>query len=108
MNPNVFLFSSSQYLDVSENELNELPESFQYMSELGSLDVSSNNITSLPASFGPKQLKSFNAARNQITSLPPIFAECKEMEVLNLEGNPVDASFWSLVVNFTKLRELYH
>lgn len=76
------------------------------MIELECLIVSDNNILSIPSNFAPLELKVFRANCNQITTLPGGFSSCKHLEVLDLDGNPVDSSFWSVAGSFTKLHEL--
>jgi Leucine-rich repeat (LRR) protein len=86
--------------------LHELPESMQSMVDLVTLELSQNKLTVLPDDFAPPKLKSFIAMSNDIRYLPHSFANCKDLEVLNLESNPVDSQFWQLAGKFTRLREL--
>jgi Leucine-rich repeat (LRR) protein len=91
---------------LSENKIEELPVSVSEMTQLEFVNVGCNRLRELPVDFGPRNLKYFNASNNQLHRLPDGFRLCQNLEVLNLDGNILDASFWSMAGLFVKLREL--
>jgi Leucine-rich repeat (LRR) protein len=100
------IFSLLQRLELGDNKLEELPESIVLLGNLQHLLADSNRIASLPSPFVFEKLVSLSAKNNRLTELPASFKECWELEVLNLTGNPLKSSFWYLVSQLPKLREL--
>lgn len=77
-------------LSVSENELQEFPETCEAMQFLKTLDVSKNAINSIPASFLDQfnSLESLNASYNGLTKLPESQTDCNSnLTTLRLSHN---------------------
>ena len=92
------------HLDVSSNELRELPiEVFQIV-HLTRLDASRNKITSLPVSHSNgrgwdcPRLSELDVSSNRLTSLPSLLFLLPELKELNTNDNEVtevDVSVWT-------------
>uniref|UniRef100_A0A7S4JII4 Disease resistance R13L4/SHOC-2-like LRR domain-containing protein n=1 Tax=Odontella aurita TaxID=265563 RepID=A0A7S4JII4_9STRA len=94
-------------LDVSENNLRELPPSICRMRHLTELDVSSNSLMSLPPEIGNlTQLKALDASDNGIEFLPKSLTKCVRLEVLDLRSNPIGTIPGDLPLKLTRLRAL--
>ena len=78
------------------------------LSKLEVLNINSNEIKALPETATFSSLKTLEASNNFIRVLPLSMVYCKNIESLILEGNPLQASFWSFiaVAQFPKLTEL--
>ncbi|TFK49708.1 hypothetical protein OE88DRAFT_1632756 [Heliocybe sulcata] len=67
----ISLFGSLQTMDLHNNKLTSLPDTFADLTELVYLDLSQNSLTSLPANiFALPSLVHLNIAHNSLTSLP--------------------------------------
>jgi Leucine-rich repeat (LRR) protein len=95
-----------QYLLLADNKLEQLPATTDRLLALEKLDLNRNRITQLPSSFALPRLITLSATNNILTELPDSLKRCTMLECLNLEGNPVSASFWSLAAQLPNLREL--
>jgi len=91
---------------LADNKLEELPATMNRLLALEKLDINNNRIAQLPPSFALPCLTTLSAVNNILTDLPVPLRECTKLECLNLEGNPVGPSFWSLAAQLPKLREL--
>eukprot|EP00742_Colponemidia_sp_Colp-10_P010981 GILJ01012129.1.p1 GENE.GILJ01012129.1~~GILJ01012129.1.p1 ORF type:complete len:710 (+),score=124.52 GILJ01012129.1:74-2203(+) len=75
-------------LDLSHNELTELPEDIGNLKDLVSVMQSNNQLTALPVSlFLLANLKKLDTSHNLLQSLPPSFSSCTSLVELNLQGN---------------------
>ena len=75
-------------LDLSGNQLTELPESLGQLTQLQSLDLSDNQLTELPESLGQlTQLQSLDLSNNQLTELPEWLGKLRQLSSINLCGN---------------------
>lgn len=94
-------------LELKENYLKELPLTIDMISMLEKLLIDSNQIKELPRSFTFPRLHTFTAARNVLESLPDAIVNCKELEVLDVTGNPLmsKSNFGLLATELPKLRE---
>lgn len=67
----ISLFGSLQTVDLHNNKLTSLPDTFADLTELVYLDLSQNALTSLPTNlFALPKLVTLNVARNELTGLP--------------------------------------
>jgi len=88
-------------LDLSDNNLNSLPESIYNLQNLEVLDLGYNNLNSLPESICNLQnLKILDLSHNNLNSLPQSIWNLKNLEVLYLYRctnlNSLPESIWNL------------
>ncbi|MDP3531817.1 MAG: leucine-rich repeat domain-containing protein [Alphaproteobacteria bacterium] len=90
-------------LDLHNNQLISLPESFGNLIKLKTLRLSRTELTSLPNSLGNlTQLTSLNLSNNQLQNLPDSFDNLKQLTSLNLSDN----QFQNLPDSFDNLKQL--
>ena len=95
--------SALQTLDLGHNELKSLPESLSKLTALQTLDLTSNQLTSLPEHFGKlTALQTLDLTWNQLTSLPESFSQLTALQDLDLASNQLT----SLPEHFGKLSAL--
>ena len=94
-------------LDISDNKLLKLSESFGGLSNLDNLNISNIGLTELPISFGKlKKIRILNISGNNLTELNELFGEFTNLQLLNISGNKLTKlpkSIWKL----QKIEELY-
>ena len=78
-------------LDLSGNQLTDLPDSLGNLTALTTLDLSVNQLTRLPDSLDTLRsltaLTTLDFTRNQLTQLPDSFGSLTALTQLNLRGN---------------------
>ncbi|NES87329.1 MAG: GTPase, partial [Moorea sp. SIO2B7] len=75
-------------LDLSGNELTELPEFIGNLSNLTTLDLSGNELTELPEFIGNlSNLTRLDLSRLQLTKLPEFIGNLSNLTTLDLSGN---------------------
>eukprot|EP00746_Dinoflagellata_sp_MGD_P012140 gnl/MRDRNA2_/MRDRNA2_125736_c0_seq1.p1 gnl/MRDRNA2_/MRDRNA2_125736_c0~~gnl/MRDRNA2_/MRDRNA2_125736_c0_seq1.p1 ORF type:complete len:512 (+),score=105.51 gnl/MRDRNA2_/MRDRNA2_125736_c0_seq1:100-1635(+) len=81
-------FMKASYLDLSNNELQSLPEELFTLWGGGScsLNLANNELTSLPASIGKFQIKKLDLSGNKLEMLPAEFAELQCTCGVRLDG----------------------
>ena len=72
------------------------------------LNLSNNSISVLPTHIALPRLASFEARNNAISKLPYQFVRCRELQILRLEGNPLDQSVLTLATRLPKLFDFSH
>ncbi|KOS21987.1 Glucose-repressible alcohol dehydrogenase transcriptional effector [Escovopsis weberi] len=91
--PELFRYSFLNELYIPSNKLMRLPKEIGQLRQLRHLDASFNQISDLPAELGMctflKQLLLFN---NNIQELPFELGSLHLLEVIGLEGNPLEPS----------------
>lgn len=87
---NIFDNNSVTILDVSHNTLTgALPAEIRQLTNLEELDASDNLLTGIPAEIGQlRQLRIANFANNNISGLPLEIGNLTNLETLDLRGNP--------------------
>ncbi|CAN6451077.1 unnamed protein product [Victoria cruziana] len=87
--PNSLNFSMIGKLDLSNNNLESIPESLTArLLNLVVLDVQSNQLTALPNSIGClSKLKILNVSGNLLESFPKTIEDCRSLEELNANFN---------------------
>lgn len=97
-------------------DLNALPESIRYMSELQSLDVSSNNLEELPECVGSlSALESLDVSNNDLEELSECVGNLSKLQSLDVSNNNLTelpervgnlSALQSLNISFNYLAEL--
>ncbi|CDO71798.1 hypothetical protein BN946_scf184939.g22 [Trametes cinnabarina] len=71
LQPEISMFGSLKTVDLHNNKLTALPDSFRDLTALTSVDLSHNQLTSLPANFWAlPNLTTLNLSHNALTALP--------------------------------------
>lgn len=79
-----------QYIDVSQNQLEELPPFLFNCSQLAELLASNNSLNQLSVEIGQvTQLKTLDLSTNSISELPQELSNCSKLRSLLLTGNPI-------------------
>jgi internalin A len=77
-----------QNLNVSNNQLTNLPESISQLTQLQNLNINDNQLSNLPESIGQlAKLQSLNVSNNELISLPESIKSLNFLEELYLHGN---------------------
>lgn len=83
-------FPSLTTLNISHNELREIPESLFLLTNLQILNLSSNSITRIPQTITKlEMLIELNMGRNKLESVPCSICNCQNLQRLRLERNPL-------------------
>lgn len=78
-------------LDLSKNELKDLPSSIGDLDNLEVLDLQSNQLSSLPDAIGfLENLKVLNVSGNMLAALPESLGGCRKMVELNAGFNQLE------------------
>ncbi len=86
----LFLQHFAKRLDLSANQLKELPTSLGNLAQLETLWLSDNQLKELPASLGNlAQLEDLDLAANQLKELPVFLGNLAELKQLYLKNNPI-------------------
>jgi CCR4-NOT transcription complex subunit 6 len=87
----LFSYSFLNDLYIASNKISQLPAAIGRLRQLRHLDASNNALTELPSELGMcvylKQLLVFD---NMIRSLPNELGSLYQLEILGIEGNPLD------------------
>ncbi len=79
-------------LDISKNRLYQLPEGFENLQILRTLNLESNNIEVMPTAFSRMSvLMTLNLAKNRIVDIPDVICDISSLRKLNLEMNRLSA-----------------
>ncbi|ETW01403.1 hypothetical protein H310_06942 [Aphanomyces invadans] len=91
-------------LQLYRNALKEIPDTTD-LTLLTDLDANSNQIKTIPDTLCCPQssLRSLNLRKNRLLSLPPALGNLKNMEILNIGGNPISSPVPAELANMTKL-----
>jgi len=93
-------------LDLSYNDITDLPEAIVNLTQLESLDLRGSHLTQLPESIGNlTRLKSLNLYGNKLTKLPESIGELTQLKSLILSGNEL-IKLPESIKNLTQLPEL--
>lgn len=94
------------HLDLSENELREVPSQVFKMTKMVNLELWRNSITTIPAEIKAlKYLEELLLSNNNISEIPKEVGELKNLYVLNLRNNAIK-SLPEEIKNLKKLIEL--
>jgi internalin A len=93
-------------LNLSKQNITELPPEIVQLTNLQSLDLSNNQLSSLPSKIGQlTALKYLNLFNNQLSSLPSEIGQLTALKYLNLFNNQL-SSLPSEIGQLTNLRQL--
>ncbi|XP_031840470.2 leucine-rich repeat-containing protein 59 [Nomia melanderi] len=93
-------------LDLSNNLLAALPNTFVNLKQIIQLDLSRNMLTEIPENFGElKQLRYLDLYENQISRLPLSLSELKNLRWLDLKENPLTPAVASVAGPCSNLTE---
>ncbi|XP_026813042.1 leucine-rich repeat protein soc-2-like isoform X1 [Rhopalosiphum maidis] len=100
-----FSFPSIRFLNLSNNSIVLLPDSFSELLNLEVCDFSNNQILKIPESFKSlKNLKSLILNNNWISTFPEIIEDLVNLEILDLYANKLDiCPSWNLNSNIKLL-----
>jgi hypothetical protein len=77
-----------EYLNLSNNEIREIPKSFGLMKKLKVLDLSDNKIQIIPAEItNLNKLEELKLENNQLTCMPKQISKLNKLKLLKLNGN---------------------
>lgn len=101
--PEIGQFKNLQNLNLSENQLSFLPQEIGQLKHLQSLDLSQNQIISLPKELNQlKDLKQLNLQQNQLSEVPREILQLTWLAHLDLSKNQLK----QLPKKLTRLRKL--
>lgn len=84
------LFNQLQSLDLSSNQLRQIPSAICQLSILTSLNLDANQLLSLPAEIGElKDLKQLFCRGTKLRSLPQSLSHLHQLQHLDLTFNPL-------------------
>jgi CCR4-NOT transcription complex subunit 6 len=100
----VFNYVFLKELYVASNKLGYLPPTIGQLRHLTLLDVSNNQLSELPPELGMcVYLKHLLAFDNNIRTLPNELGSLYQLEMLGIEGNPLDSGMRTeIMTNGTK------
>jgi small GTP-binding protein len=107
--PELFRLTNLTTLFLFGNQLTELPPELFQLNNLTSLDLLGNQLTALPPElFQLNNLTSLLLDRNQLTSLPPEIAQLPKLEWLEVSDNPLISPPYELAVQgISAIREYF-
>ncbi len=80
-------------LNVSNNQLTSLPAAISKLANLEVLNVENNRLVTLPAELVQlKNLREIHANNNRMTSLPGELSSMTQLTLLDISGNSISAS----------------
>jgi len=96
--PSLFGFTYLTTLYLNHNSLTAIPPAIARLRNLVLLDLSGNELTSVPPEFGMlTSLRELYLFDNHITTLPHELGTLHQLELIGIEGNPLDNSLRSIV-----------
>ncbi len=101
-------FKNLFQLDVSNNNLSTLPKELFSLEKLVNLNLSNNSFTSIPGEISSlSTLQSLNLANNKLGSVPESLSELKGLQLLKLKQNNFTDSEKSKIKNsFTNIKSV--
>lgn len=106
--PEVLEFKNLQVLDVSFNQLTDLPIGLASLNSLTELYINKNSFNTIPdVVYNLQGLKVLNIGNNPIIEIPARISKLTNLEKLVVEGMPVDFKVTEEVGNMASLKSLY-
>ncbi|HEX8179047.1 MAG TPA: COR domain-containing protein [Pyrinomonadaceae bacterium] len=94
-------------MDLSFQELTELPKSIGQLTQLQNLDLNGNQLATLPESIGQlTQLHTLDLDGNQLATLPEFIGQLTQLQQLGLSGNQL-TTLPEFIGQLTQLHTLY-
>jgi Leucine-rich repeat (LRR) protein len=94
-------------LDLSNNSLTQLPDTFKNLTALTTLDLSNNSLTQLPDAFeNLTALTTLDLSNNPLTQLPGAFENLTALTTLDLSNNSLTQLRGKFFWNLTALKTL--
>jgi hypothetical protein len=94
----VFNLTYLTTLYINHNQLTHLPPDIAQLRNLILLDLSGNQLSEVPAELGMcTSLRELYLFDNHIQTLPPEFGNLHQLELLGVEGNPMQASLRAII-----------
>ena len=88
-------------LDLSSNQLTQLPSEIGHLTRLTYLTLSSNRLTQLPSEIGQlTQLTKLYSGNNQLTQLPTEIGNLTQLTTLALHNNPIENTLNPIIQRF--------
>ena len=93
-----------QVLNLSDNDLSELPTSICNMKKLMTLTVSNNQLRSFPDGLSQcNSLRTLDASHNQLRTFPDVLIRCSSLCILDLSRNQLMTYPADLALHLSKL-----
>lgn len=97
-----------EYLDLSNNQLSELPHDIASFQNLKILDLSNNQFSELPAEIvNLPNLEYLYLNDNNLLEVPAIFNKLEKIQILELRNNKISELSLPLVKQLQNIHELY-
>ncbi|MBI3123007.1 MAG: leucine-rich repeat domain-containing protein [Ignavibacteriales bacterium] len=88
LSPEISALANLEYLDISNNQLTQVPSEICALSNLQSLEVSDNELTQIPSEiFALFNLQSLDVSFNQLTQLPSEIGNLSNLQSLDVSFN---------------------
>jgi CCR4-NOT transcription complex subunit 6 len=98
ISPSLFAFTYLTTLFLNHNNLTVIPSQIECLKALVLLDLSGNQLMSLPPEIGMlTAMKEFYLFDNHLTTLPGELGTLHQLDMIGLEGNPLEASLRALI-----------
>ena len=95
----LFMYNHVTKLFLCFNKLSYLPPAIGKLRSLVELDCSQNELKEIPPEIGMlSNLREFLVFDNQLTTLPAELGALFQLDVLGIEGNPLDETLKSIIV----------
>ena len=97
---------TKKMLDLSRNDLEEIPDSLFSISTLQTLILSHNELSLLPNKVSTTELQVLDLSFNNLKAVPREFVRCQQLKGFHLKGNPsLDKMVWELAAQLPNLHE---
>ncbi|WFD32396.1 poly(A)-specific ribonuclease [Malassezia sp. CBS 17886] len=96
--PDVFRYTFLTSLFINHNNLTSIPAAVVQLRNLSTLDASGNKLVMIPSELGMLTgLKGLFLFDNRLTVLPPELGTLYQLDMLGIEGNPLQENLLSII-----------